>query len=347
MNTKHPKIITFGEIMMRLSTSNHYRLSQITSLDVNYGGSEANVAVSLANFGVDVSFVSRIPENELSGSIVQILKKLDVNVSQMVYGGDRLGTYYLEVGVSNRNSKVIYDRKYSSFYEIEEEHIDWDEVFKNATWFHWSGVTPAISMNAARVCRRAILEASKKGLTISTDLNMRHKLWNWGKLPSQVMPELVAYTHVLFGDMAAFKTMLELPANYVELTTEGIEVHQTSDTITKLKARFPKLEKIILSFRNTENTNENLYAAQLFSDDHVSQSSVYKITNIVDRIGTGDAFVGGVIYGLNSFDDDAKSLEFGVAAASLKHSIRGDFNLVTKEEVFQSMNTNKRTNVSR
>ncbi|UNY97239.1 sugar kinase [Zhouia spongiae] len=347
MEIKKVKIITFGEIMMRLSPPGQRRFSQATAFDLHFGGSEANVAVSLANYGLEASFVTKLPDNELSGTMVSDLKKRAVNTEDIVYGGDRIGTYFLETGASGRGSKVIYDRKYSSFDQMNPGEIDWSDIFKDATWFHWSGVTPAVSENAAKACLLAVQEASKMGLRISTDLNMRHKLWNWGKMPQEIMPELVSYSDVLFGDMAAFKTMLGIATEYIDLGEEGIDPGQCRPTVLKLRTVYPKLNEIIVSFRNSASSSTNLYAGVLFSANEVFKSQVYKITDIVDRVGTGDAFVGGVIYGINKFNDLEKAIEFGVSAASLKHSILGDFNLITAQEVIDGMSLKKRTNISR
>ncbi len=342
------KVITFGEIMLRLSTPDHLRFSQATSLDATFGGGEANVAVSLANYGIPVEFVSRIPQNDIGDSCIKTLKSFDVGTKYIVRGGERLGIYFLEKGSGSRGSKVTYDRSYSSVSEIQKGMIDWNEVFKDASWFHWTGITPAISKSTADVCLEAIIAASEKGLTVSCDLNYRKNLWKYGKGASEVMPELVKHCDVILGNEEDAEMALGIKPEGVDVTAGKVSseaYHSVSKSIMK---QFPKARKVITTLRGSISADHNTWSGVLYNGKDFFEAPTYDITHIVDRVGGGDSFMGGLIYGLLTYkDDDKKALNFAVAASCLKHSIYGDFNLVTVSEVEKLMSGDKSGRVSR
>lgn len=323
------RIVTFGEILMRLSPPNHLRLSQVHSFDLHYGGAEANVAASLSIFGLDVKFITAVPSNELGESALNMLRSYNV-APFAVKQGNRLGVYYFEHGASERPGKVLYDRNGSSFSELKKGMIDWESVLKNADWFHWSGINAALSLELAAVCEEALIVASRMGLTISADLNYRPTLWNYGKQAHEIMPNLVQYCNVLLGGVDDSEKCL------------GIKVHPSDDweTIFNLwKQKFPKLKTIASTERYDANASSNMLSAVLWNGKKMLQSKKYNITHIVDRIGAGDAFMAGIVYGLIYFPDDSQTaLEYAVAASCLKHSIVGDINLATVNEVEALMN---------
>jgi 2-dehydro-3-deoxygluconokinase len=342
------KVITFGEIMLRLSTPGFERFVQSTKYDVNFGGGEANVAVSLANYGLDVEFVSRLPKNDVAQACAMNLRKFNVGIKHIVWGGDRLGIYFLETGAVARASKVIYDRAYSSISTIEPGMINWDEVFEGATWFHWTGITPAISDGAAKICLEAIKAANKKGITVSTDLNFRKNLWKYGKSASEVMPELVAGCDVILGNEEDAEKVFGIKPEGLDVTKGHVEAAAYESVCKQLTARFPRAKKIIITLRGSINANHNTWKGVLWNGKNLFQSPEYDITHIVDRVGGGDSFMGGLIYGLLTYvGDDQKALNFAVAASCLKHTIIGDFNLVTVDEVEKLMSGDASGRVSR
>lgn len=320
------KIITFGEVLLRLSTPEYLRFTQAVNFNADYGGSELNVASTLVNFGMDAEFVSRIPDNDIGKSALMHIRKNGVSTNFINSGGDRLGIYFLEKGASMRGSKVVYDRAFSSFSTLKKGMINWEEVFKNASWFHWSGITPGISQDAADVCFEAIEVAHKLGLTVSTDFNYRANLWDYGKSPKEIMIKMVSLCDlILAGDYAA--------KQYFNLNPQGnSETELQVSLCEKLKLLFPKVKKIAITNRIETNASQNKWSALLYDGTNLLRSKVYDIPFIVDRIGTGDSFMGALIYGLNNFDDQ-KALEFAVAASCLKHTIYGDTNQISREEV--------------
>ena len=312
------KVITFGEIMLRLATPDYLRFCQSDKLNATFGGGEANVAVSLANYGIATEFVTRLPKNDIARACVMDLRKYGVGTSHIVYGGDRLGIYFLETGAVARASKVVYDRAHSAISEIQPGMVNWEEVFKDASWFHWTGITPAISQGAADACLEAIQVANRMGIPVSCDLNYRKNLWKYGKTASEVMPELVAGCDVILGN---------------EEDAEKV---------------FPRAKKVIITLRGAINANHNTWGGVLYAKGKLYQSRRYDITHIVDRVGGGDSFMGGLIYGLLTYTtDDQKALDFAVAASCLKHTIYGDFNQVTVEEVEKLMSGDASGRVSR
>ena len=342
------KVITFGEIMLRLATPDYLRFSQAHSFDATFGGGEANVAVSLANYGMDVHFVTRLPENDIGNMAVAMLRNHSVNIEDIVRGGDRVGIYFLETGAVSRGSKVVYDRNNSAFAEIQMGMINWDSVFEGADWFHWSGITPAVSEEAANVCMDAIKKANEKGITVSTDLNYRKNLWNWGKTAEEIMAGMVERSDIILGNEEDAEKVFGIHAE--GLDGKGGEVDGVSyqTVVSQLMTRFPRAKKVIITLRGSVNANHNTWSGVLWDGTELYQAPVYQITHIVDRVGGGDAFMGGLIYGLHTFSrDDQKALNFAVAASCLKHTIKGDFNLVTVAEVEKLLSGDTSGRVSR
>lgn len=343
------KVVTFGEIMLRLATPGYLRFAQTDILEATYGGGEANVAVSLANYGLDARFVSRLPANDLGDAAIQRLRGLGVDTSHIARGGDRIGIYFLETGAVSRGSKVLYDRAGSALSQVEKGHVNWDAAFEGATWFHWTGITPAVSEGAAAVCAEAIAEANKRGITVSTDLNYRKNLWKWGKTPHQVMPDLVAGCDVILGNEEDAEKVFGIHPEGVDVTKgHSVEAAAYESVGKQLFAKFPRAKKAIITLRGSVNANHNTWAGVLWDGKQLYQSAQYDITHIVDRVGGGDSFMGGLIYGLLTWpNDDQKALNFAVAASCLKHTIKGDFNLVTVDEVEKLMGGDASGRVSR
>ena len=332
------KVVTFGEIMLRLATPGYLRFNQTDSLTATFGGGEANVAVSLANYRIPVDFVTRLPENDLARSCIMDLKKYGVNTNHIIFGGDRLGIYFLETGAVSRGSKVIYDRSHSAISEVEPGMINWDKVFEGAEWFHWTGITPAISQGAAAVCLEAIQKANEKGITVSCDLNYRKNLWKYGKTAGEVMPELVAGTDVVLGNEEDAEKVLGIRPEGVDVTGGQVEGAAYEFVSKQIMERFPCCKKVITTLRGSINANHNSWAGVLWDGNRLFESPHYEITHIVDRVGGGDSFMGGLIYGLLTYpEDNQKALNFAVAASCLKHTVYGDFNQVTVDEVEKLM----------
>ena len=326
------KVVTFGEIMLRLATPGYLRFSQAKEFSATFGGGEANVAVSLANYGLNAEFVTRMPKNDIAKSCEMDLHKYGVKTDNFIYGGDRLGIYFLETGAVARASKVVYDRAHSAIAEIKPGMIDWEKVLKGADWFHWTGITPALSQGAADACLEAIKVANKLGVTVSCDLNYRKNLWKYGKSAAEIMPALVEGCDVILGNE-------EDAEKVFGIKPEGFDVAQT---------KFPRAKKVIITLRGSINANHNTWGGVLFADGKLFQSRRYDITHIVDRVGGGDSFMGGLIYGLLTYTgDDQKALDFAVAASCLKHTIYGDYNLATVEEVEKLMSGDASGRVSR
>lgn len=342
------KIVTFGEIMLRLATPRFERFSQISHFEATYGGGEANVAISLANFGLSVDYITRLPDNDIGKACLMNLRKHNVGTDNILFGGERLGIYFLETGAVARGSKVIYDRANSAISAIQTGMIDWDNVFEGATWFHWTGITPAISEGAALVCGEAIDAANRKGITVSTDLNYRKNLWKWGKKASEVMPGLVAGCDIILGNEEDADKVFGIHPKGVDVTSGNVEADAYESVCRQLRERFPKAQKVIITLRGSINANHNTWNGVLFDGDRLYKSPVYDITHIVDRVGGGDSFMAGIIYGLLTFKgDDQRALDFAVAASCLKHTIHGDFNLVTVKEVEALMGGDSSGRVSR
>ncbi len=334
------KIITFGEIMLRLAPPGFLRFSQTNSFDVIYGGGESNVAVSLANFNLPVSFVSRLPNNDIGDCALMELRKRGVDTSQIIRGGQRLGIYFLETGAVSRGSKVVYDRAHSSMSEIQPGMVDWDIVFQNADWFHWTGITPAISQSAADVCLEALKVARSKHLTISTDLNYRAKLWKYDGDRESIMRELTSYCDIILGNEEDAHMHFGIKPQGIDITTEGEKVKAESfvSVCQQMMDEFPRAKMVITTLRGSLSASHNTWAGILYDGKKTYTTKEYQITHIVDRVGGGDSFMAGLIYGLITFNDDyQKALDFAVAASCLKHTIKGDANQVTVPEVEKLM----------
>lgn len=344
------KIVTFGEIMLRLATPGYLRFSQTNELTATFGGGEANVAVSLANYGLDAEFVTRLPENDIAAACVKDLHKHGVKTDHIVYGGDRLGIYFLETGAVARASKVIYDRAHSAISEIKPGMIDWEQVLTGADWFHWTGITPAISQGAADVCLEAIQTANRLGIPVSCDLNYRKNLWKYGKKASEVMPDLVAGCDIILGNEEDAEKVFGIKPEGFDVTATAGEVNaaEFESVCTQLMQRFPRARKVIITLRGSINANHNTWGGVLYNGKQLFQSPRYDITHIVDRVGGGDSFMGGLIYGLLTYpQDDQQALNFAVAASCLKHTIYGDYNEVTVKEVENLMKGDGSGRVSR
>lgn len=342
------KVITFGEVMLRLATPGNLRFDQVDQLSATFGGGEANVAVSLANYGLDVQFVSRFPKNDIAQACLKDLRKNGVGTNHIAWGGDRLGIYFLETGAVSRASKVVYDRSHSAIAEIKPGMIDWDQVFQDATWFHWTGITPAISQGAADVCIEAIKKANEKGITVSTDLNYRKNLWKYGKTAGEVMPELVQGCDVILGNEEDAAMVLGIHPEGVDVTGGHVEGAAYESVSRQIMKQFPRCKKVITTLRGSVNANHNSWSGVLWDGKKLYEAPTYQITHIVDRVGGGDSFMGGLIYGLITWpENDQKALEFAVAASCLKHTIYGDYNRVTVDEVLKLMGGDASGRVSR
>ena len=342
------KIVTFGEIMLRLATPGYQRFSQATSLKATFGGGEANVAVSLSNYGLKAEFVSRLPKNDISQACIMDLHKHGVSTENLEFGGERMGIYFLETGAVARASKVIYDRAYSSFSEIKPGMVNWEKVFENTQWFHWTGITPALSQDAADTAKEAIEAANRLGITVSTDLNFRKNLWKYGKKASEVMPALVSGCDIILGNEEDADMVFGIKPEGVNVTSGHIDAEAYQSVCVQMMARFPRAKKMIVTLRGSVNANHNTWSGVLWNGKKLLKAPDYDITHIVDRVGGGDSFMGGLIYGLISYPgDDQKALNFAVAASCLKHTIYGDFNLVTVAEVENLMKGDRSGRVSR
>ncbi|MTI39193.1 sugar kinase [Fulvivirga lutimaris] len=320
------RIVTFGEVMMRLTTPGHQRFTQAKGFEATFGGGEANVSMSLAQFGLEAAHITRFPDNELGQAAIQFLKTNNVSTDHIVKGGDRLGLYFLETGSSVRPGKIIYDRANSAFAGVEPEMIDWEKVLDGASWFHWTGISPAISAGAAACCKAALEVAYAKGITVSGDVNYRKNLWQYGKSAQEVMPDLIAKSDVLVTGVRDAAEILNI---YPEAGADNEEI----SVYNKIIERFPNVKKIVNTTRNSISATHNKLSGNLYDGKQFLKTREYEINPIVDRIGGGDAFLAGLIYGMHELEGDQEALDFGVAAAVLKHTIEGDVNLARVEEV--------------
>lgn len=307
------------------------------------------MAVSLANYGIPAEFVTRLPANDIGDCAIMAMRKYGVGTQYIVRGGERLGIYFLEMGAVSRASKVIYDRAYSSISTIKKGTIDWEEVFKDAQWFHWTGITPAISQAAADVCLEAIQAANQLGVTVSTDLNYRKNLWQYGKKPGEIMPALVEGCDIILGNEEDAEKHFDIHPEGVDVTHgDTIDAQAYISVGKQLMARFPLAKKVIVTLRGSISASHNTWSGVLYNGKELLESPTYQITHIVDRVGGGDSFMGGLIYGLITWpNDDQKALDFAVAASCLKHTIYGDANLVTVDEVSKLMSGDASGRVSR
>ncbi|HDR88887.1 MAG TPA: sugar kinase [Bacteroidetes bacterium] len=343
-----PRVITFGEIMLRLSPPGYQRFTQATSFEACYGGGEANVAVSLAGFGIRSAFVSRLPDNDLGRACRMYLMKHGIDTTHILPGGDRMGIYFLETGAVSRPSKVIYDRAHSSFSRITRGMFDWERILEGASWFHWTGITPAVSQGAADACREAIETAGRKGITVSCDLNYRRNLWKYGKSAGEVMPALIEGCDVVIGNEEDAELVLGISPKGIDITGGHVEADAYHSVSGQIMQRFPRVKKVATTLRGSVSASHNTWSGVLYDGKTLFTAPDYQITHIVDRVGGGDAFAAGLIYGLLTWGkDDERALRFATAASCLKHTIPGDFNLVTVHEVEKLMGGDASGRVSR
>lgn len=327
------KVVTFGEIMLRLSSPGFTRFVQSQQFDVTYGGGEANVAVSLANYGIESYFVSKLPEHEIGQSAINHLKRFGVNTEFVVRGDDRIGIYFLECGASQRASKVVYDRANSAISKAQASEFNWDEIFNDKNWFHWTGITPAIGKDTQGILKDALISAKKKGLTVSCDLNYRKKMWT-EKEAQAVMIPFMKYVDVCIANEEDAEKCLGMKAGDTNVDKAELDEKEYFEMAKKLKEEF-NFKVVAVTLRESYSASRNGWSAILIEGKDSSEpyhSRVYDI-QIVDRVGGGDSFAGGLIYGLLSKENSKEALEFAVAASCLKQTIPGDFNLVSVEEV--------------
>jgi 2-dehydro-3-deoxygluconokinase len=331
------KVVTFGEIMLRLSPPGFQRFVQARSFDLIYGGGEANVAASLAHFGVPVDYVTRLPANEIGDACLNYLRQYGIGTRHIARGGDRLGIYFLEMGSAQRGSKVIYDRAASALATIEPGMIDWRAAFAGADWFHWTGITPAISERAAAACLEAVQIAQEMGITVSCDLNYRKKLWKWGRTAGEVMPDLVGLCDAAVGNEEDADKVFGIRAAGADVLGGKVEAGAYVRVCEQLIERFPNLKTVAITLRGSLSASHNTWSAILWQQGQIYTAPRYDITPIVDRVGGGDSFCAGLIYGVRFYDDPQRALNFAVAASCLKHTVLGDFNLVSVAEVEKLM----------
>ncbi|MFD2784637.1 sugar kinase [Hymenobacter rubripertinctus] len=320
------QVVTFGEIMMRLSPPLHYRMSQASSLDVTYGGGDANVGAALAHLGVPAAHVGCFPDNAVGQAAAQHFRGHGVDMRHCVFRGERLGLYFLEVGASLRASRIVYDRYDSAFANLQPEWFKWDEILKDAQWLHWTGITPAISASAAQATREAIAAARRRGLTVSADVNYRRNLWQYGQRAQDVMPELVAGCDLVVctegdaEDLFGIKPEAGAENSFVSMSEQ-------------LMARFPNIRQVIATRRATQSASHERIKGLAYAEGHYHETGFFDINPVVDRIGGGDAFISGFIYGRLHLPTVPEALTFATAASALKHTISGDINVVTPAEV--------------
>lgn len=338
------KVITFGELMLRLAPENYLRFVQSEKFEATFGGAEANVAISLANYGVDCAFVSKLPEHEIGQMAVNSLRKFGIDTSKIIRGGDRVGIYYCEKGASQRPSKVIYDRANSSIANAKTSDFSWSSIFKGVTWFHFTGITPALSDNMAKITLKAVKEAKKRGITVSCDLNFRKKLWSKEKA-GEVMGEICKYVDYCIANEEDAKDVFGIEADNTDINSGKLDREGYISVAKKLTDRF-NFKGVAITLRESISANDNNWSAMLYTDKKAVFSKKYAM-HIVDRVGGGDSFGAGLIYSLLNNYDSQKAIEFAVAASCLKHSIEGDYNMVSIKEVETLANGNASGRVQR
>lgn len=324
---KPVKVITFGEILLRVSP----QLAQQTAA-VYVGGAEANVAAALARWGTPVAYISKVPENGLSTDVLQQLSNIGVHTDRVLRGGNRIGLYYLAQGSDLKHAEVIYDRAGSSFSGILPGTVNWDELLEGADWFHWSAITPALNQDAADVCQEVLQAASRRGMTISTDLNFRSKLWQYGKKPAQVMPELVQYCDVVMGNIWAVNNMLDIALDTDALAedTKASYIRAAEKIAVDITASYKRCKRIAFTFRFS-----HVYYTFYYHNGQVSISKEYEVGNVVDRVGSGDCFMAGLIHGQLQEKNDQQIIDFAAAAAYSKFFVKGDFNTTSAEDIIK------------
>ncbi|QCX02319.1 sugar kinase [Aggregatimonas sangjinii] len=313
------KVITFGEVMMRLSPPGYEKFSQASHFELVYGGGEANVAISCAYLGMKAAHVTRFPDNALGKAATQFLRKHWLSTEHVLYGDQMMGKYFLEKGAVHRPSEVIYEREGSSFSLIEPAMINWEDVLKDADWFHWTGITPAISEGAAKCCLEAIKTANKLGIMVSGDINSRSNMWKYGKSMQQIIPNLAQHCDVIICSSSGMREMFGLEGKFQSLAEQIITL-------------YPKVNKVVKKTRTTLSASHHQIKGKMWNGEEYIKTDKLNITHIIDRVGTGDAFAAGLIYGLLHFDDE-QALDFATAACALKHTVPGDVNTVSLENV--------------
>ena len=324
------KVVTFGEIMLRLAPNGYYRFFQDDQMQATFGGGEANVAVSLANFGLDSVYVTKLPDHAIGQAAINSLRYFGVDTSKITRGGERVGIYYLEKGASQRGSVCIYDRKYSAIQQADINDFDWDDIFDGADWFHFTGITPALGENLVEICKIACKKAKEKGVKISCDLNYRGKLWTREEA-RKAMTELCQYVDVCISNEEDAKDVFGIEAENTDITGGKLNKEGYKSVAKQLADKF-NFEKVAITLRSSISANDNDWAAMLYDGDDYYFSKEYHL-HIVDRVGGGDSFGAGLIYALLSGKQSKDAIEFAVAASALKHSIEGDFNRVSVKEV--------------
>lgn len=340
------RIATFGEIMLRLSPPGNEKLFQSSSFAARFGGGEANVAVSLALFGHQVRYISFIPRNDIGDAAVAELRKRGVEIGYIIRQGKRLGIYFAETGADQRPSKVTYDRDHSAIAEAQKGDIDWDMALSGVEWFHITGITPAISASAADLTIEAVKKAKEKEVVVSIDFNYRGKLWKYGKSAPEVMREIVKFADVGIGNEEDCQRSLGFQAA-ADIETGKLELSVYEKLTADVLNEFPNLSKVAVTLRESHSADHNSWSAVLRNKQKFIIGSKYEISDIVDRIGSGDAFAAGLIHGFDLFASDEQALEFAIASSCLKHSIPGDFNLVSEKEVLALMHGEKSGRVQR
>ena len=326
------EFLTVGEIMLRLKTPGHERFFQSPTFETTFGGGEANVAVALANYGLEAGFVSALPANDIGESAVRELRRFGVDTTHVRRSGDRVGIYYLEAGANQRPSKVVYDRAGSSICEAQPGDFDWPKIFSAAKWLHITGITPALSASAAALSLEAVAAAKEAGVTVSCDFNFRGKLWKWGKTAPELMAELVRYVDVGIANEEDCQKSLGITVD-VDVESGELDTAKYEALSAKVLDEYPDMSVIAITLRESYSADRNGWSACLRDAGGFRLSRRYEITDIIDRVGGGDSFASALIYGLDAYEDRQQSLEFAVAASCLKHSILGDFNRVTVNEV--------------
>ncbi len=330
------KYVTFGEVMLRLTPPGQEVLLQTPRLVATFGGAEANVAVSLANYGEDVSYVTAAPENPIGDALIKELRGFNVGTKHIRRCGDRLGVYFTETGAAMRPSKVIYDRAHAAIAEVKPGDFDWDAIFEGAAWFHTTGITPAIAEGTANVALEAMKCAKEKGLTVSCDLNYRKKLWKWGKTPKEVMGEMAQYIDVMIANEEDCQKCLGIELD-VDVTSGELDTSKYEGLAAKVMSTYKNVKYLAVSLRESVSADWNNWSVVLASKDAFHVSKKYEIRDIVDRIGGGDSFGSGLIWGMNNLEGLQNAAEFAAAASALKHTIYGDFNRVGLDDVLNLM----------
>ncbi len=333
---KIKRMVTFGEVMLRLNSPGSERLFQSPLLEATFGGGEANVAISLANFGMDVAFCTALPKNIIGNACENELRKWGVDTSLIIHNDGRMGIYFLENGANQRPSIVVYDRDYSAISLAKPGDIDWENIFKNAGWFHITGITPAISENAMKLSLEAVKKARESGVTVSCDFNFRKNLWKYGKEATDIMPEIVKYVDYGIANEEDCQKSLGIRID-VEVESGVLDTEKYRVLTEKVLQTFPNLKAIAITLRESISADINGWSGCMNDRSNFYLSKKYEIRDIVDRVGGGDSFAAGLIYGLNTYKDKQQALEFAVAASCLKHSISGDFNRVSISEVEKLM----------